>query len=138
MVEVPRNFRLLEELEAGEKGQGSSMVSVGLRDSEDIMLSYWNGTIIGPPGTAFENRILSLEIYCDENYPNVPPQMKFLSKVNLPMVNQSNGNIDSSKFSLFRSWSSRVTMEGCLSELRKEMANPTNRRLQQPPEGTNF
>jgi ubiquitin-conjugating enzyme E2 variant len=135
MVEVPRNFRLLEELEHGEKGQGNPMVSVGLRDSDDILLRYWNGTIIGPPGTAFENRILCLDIYCDENYPKAPPTLKFSSKVNLPCVTDK-GVVDMGR--LFRQWDKRVTMEGCLLELRKEMANPANKRLPQPVEGTNY
>ncbi len=135
MVEVPRNFRLLEELEVGEKGQGNPMVSVGLRDSDDIMLRYWNGTIIGPPGSSFENRIISLDIFCDESYPKVPPVIKFISKVNLPFVTPT-GSIDRAGFGPFKQWSPKFTMEHCLIELRKEMASPANKRLPQPAEGS--
>lgn len=47
---VPRNFKLLDELEKGEKGQNSDGVTVGLAIHDDITLTHWNGTIFGPPG----------------------------------------------------------------------------------------
>jgi ubiquitin-conjugating enzyme E2 variant len=137
-VVVPRNFRLLEELERSEKGQGNSMCSVGLRDRDDMLLTHWNGTIIGPPGTTFENRIICLEITCGRDYPDVPPTIRFQSKVNLPCVNPQNGSIDASKFSMYRAWKPKFTMENVLQELRNEMGNPANRKLPQPPEGSTF
>ena len=44
-VIVPRNFKLLEELEHAEKGSGDMSVSLGLCDPDDIFLSEWNGSM---------------------------------------------------------------------------------------------
>jgi hypothetical protein len=39
------------------------------QDSDDIAMYEWNGTILGPPHSAYENRIFSLSIFCGDRYP---------------------------------------------------------------------
>ncbi|KAJ7613019.1 UBC-like protein [Roridomyces roridus] len=138
MAKVPRNFRLLEELEKGEKGIGDGSCSYGLEDSDDIMMSHWNGTIIGPGHTVHENRIYSLKITCSEAYPDAPPSVQFLSRVNLPFVSQTNGVVDRARLPVLANWTRASSLETVLVDIRKEMASPNNRKLPQPPEGTMF
>ena len=57
MIIVPRNFVLLTELERAEKGSTDMTVSYGLVDSDDITLTNWQCTILGPPNSAMDNRI---------------------------------------------------------------------------------
>ncbi|KAF8649391.1 hypothetical protein AX16_005832 [Volvariella volvacea WC 439] len=138
MAKVPRNFRLLEELEKGEKGIGDGSCSYGLEDGDDILMSNWNGTIIGPGHTVHENRIYSLKIYCGESYPDLPPTVQFLSRVNLPFVSQVDGKVDPHRLPVLAHWSRSNSIETILVEIRREMASPSNRKLPQPPEGSTF
>ncbi|KAG6844453.1 hypothetical protein H0H87_006873 [Tephrocybe sp. NHM501043] len=118
MAKVPRNFRLLEELEKGEKGIGDGSCSYGLEDGDDIMMSNWNGTIIGPGHTVHENRIYSLKITCGNDYPNSPPKVQFLSRVNLPFVNQTNGEVHPDKIAVLSAWTRDKSIESVLVEIR--------------------
>ncbi|KAI9092702.1 ubiquitin-conjugating enzyme/RWD-like protein [Phlyctochytrium arcticum] len=136
MAKVPRNFRLLEELEKGEKGIGDGTISYGLADGEDTMMSNWNGTIIGPGHTVHENRIYSLKIHCSADYPDRPPVVHFLSRINLPSVSQQNGKVE--RLPCLDNWKRNYTIETLLAELRREMANPAHKKLSQPPEGSMF
>ncbi|KAF2632245.1 UBC-like protein [Macroventuria anomochaeta] len=137
-AKVPRNFRLLEELEKGEKGLGAEACSYGLDNGDDLLMSDWNGTILGPPHSVHENRIYSVSIHCGPNYPDAPPEIKFTSKINLPCVNAQNGKVDASKLPCLAQWKREFTMETILIELRRYMALPQNKKLPQPPEGSTF
>lgn len=127
----------MEELEKGEKGLGAESISYGLTNQDDITMTYWNGTIIGPPHSNHENRIYSLKIVCDENYPDKPPKVQFISKINLPCVDSS-GNVVVSEFDTLKNWKRSYTMETVLLELRKSMASPNNKKLPQPEEGSTY
>jgi ubiquitin-conjugating enzyme E2 variant len=117
-------------------------------------MSDWNGTILGPPHVSatlsmritydvnlllqsvHENRIYSLKIHCGSQYPDVPPEISFVSKVNLPCVNQQSGKvhdmnaaheisantllkIDPTKVPCLQQWKRDFTMETILIELRR-------------------
>jgi ubiquitin-conjugating enzyme E2 variant len=84
-----------------------------------------------------DGRIYTLAIYCDETYPERPPQIRFVTKINMACVSP-NGSVDSRSFPTLRDWNRSKTMEHVLIDLRREMAQPQNRKLPQPPEGTNY
>ena len=79
---VLRRFRLMEELEAGEKDKGDPTISYGLADPDDRELKTWTGSVIGPMNTSFDNRFYSMVITCGDNYPKEPPTVKFCTKIN--------------------------------------------------------
>eukprot|EP01039_Chlorochromonas_danica_P005602 gene5602-6168_t len=134
---VPRNFKLLEELERSEKGTGDMSVSMGLVDPDDVFLTEWNASILGPAGTTFDGRLYELRVTCGPSYPVVPPKVRFVSRINLASVSQSTGEIEPS-FPALSQWNRNCTIESVLVAIKNSMAQPANRRLPQPAEGSTF
>ena len=66
-----------------------------------------------------ENRIYSLKIHCDESYPDRPPTIQFISRVNLPFVSQTNGKVDPSKLPVLANWNRNGSIETVLVEIRR-------------------
>uniref|UniRef100_K3WUW2 UBC core domain-containing protein n=1 Tax=Globisporangium ultimum (strain ATCC 200006 / CBS 805.95 / DAOM BR144) TaxID=431595 RepID=K3WUW2_GLOUD len=138
VVIVPRNFKLLEELESAEKGHGDMSISYGLEQADDIFLTNWIGTILGPAGTCHDGRIYSLRIHCGDQYPNIPPEVAFTSRINMSCVDAQSGRVDPRRLPALVNWNRSHGIENVLVAIRNEMASPTNRRLPQPPEGSSF
>eukprot|EP00440_Ansanella_granifera_P043395 gb/GFBE01047041.1/.p1 GENE.gb/GFBE01047041.1/~~gb/GFBE01047041.1/.p1 ORF type:complete len:188 (+),score=7.90 gb/GFBE01047041.1/:1-564(+) len=129
-VVVPRSFRLLDELEKGQKCERASHLSWGLAADDDITLTTWNGTIFGPIDTVFDNRIYSLVIVCGPDYPDVMPQVRFTAGIHMNCV-EPDGRVKPT-WGLLASWRREYTIETILDNLRREMCSPQNRRLAQP------
>ena len=76
---------------------------------------------MGPPNTVFDGRIYFLNITCGDDYPRVPPVTKFITKVNLPCVN-NRGDVNFSANGTLAQWNG-VTMgiKDVLLALKNEM-----------------
>eukprot|EP00591_Stephanopyxis_turris_P002797 CAMPEP_0195524950 /NCGR_PEP_ID=MMETSP0794_2-20130614/25082_1 /TAXON_ID=515487 /ORGANISM="Stephanopyxis turris, Strain CCMP 815" /LENGTH=146 /DNA_ID=CAMNT_0040655285 /DNA_START=17 /DNA_END=457 /DNA_ORIENTATION=+ len=138
VVIVPRNFKLLEELEASEKGTGDMAISFGLVDPGDTFLTNWNGGILGPPGAQHDGRFYELRMHCQDKYPAVPPEVRFVSRINMTCVDQKTGLIIHSKLPATKNWNRNMGLEEILTSIRSEMSSDSNRRLRQPAEGLTF
>mmetsp|Transcript_17337 Transcript_17337/g.30292 ORF Transcript_17337/g.30292 Transcript_17337/m.30292 type:complete len:144 (-) Transcript_17337:498-929(-) len=128
VIVVPRNFVLLEELEKVEKGLTDMNVSYGLARDDDVSMSHWLCTILGPPNTAIENRIISIRILCGPQYPQVMPEVQFVSKLNFPFID-ANGRAKN----LPISWNRNMKIETLLVHLRALMAKAEYKKFKQPP-----
>ncbi|KAH7817662.1 putative Ubiquitin-conjugating enzyme family protein [Monocercomonoides exilis] len=137
---LPRSFRLLSELEVGEKdaktggGDFHTTVSFGV-DGDDPQLHDWVGCIVGNETTQFAGRFYNLKIYCGEDYPKEPPTFQFVDRINIPCVDGS-GRVVRDKLPYLKNWVPDNTIRGTLRAIADMMK--TCPRTSQPPEGAKY
>merc|ERR1712098_458012 len=91
----------------------------------------------GPPRTAFENRMYSLRLECGHNYPEQPPTVRFMNRINMNCVN-STGQADTRAVPMLSRWNRDYTIKSLLQELRRLMLLKDNMKQSQPPEGSTY
>lgn len=111
--------RIQKELEKMEKDAPSNC-SAGPKTPDNIEL--WEGTIIGPTDSPFENGIFRVEIKFPQDYPFSPPKIKFLTPLYHPNVDK-HGNIC---LDILKSgaWSPALTLPKVLLSLCSLLTDP--------------
>eukprot|EP00486_Rosalina_sp_Unknown_P012615 CAMPEP_0201592650 /NCGR_PEP_ID=MMETSP0190_2-20130828/190489_1 /ASSEMBLY_ACC=CAM_ASM_000263 /TAXON_ID=37353 /ORGANISM="Rosalina sp." /LENGTH=158 /DNA_ID=CAMNT_0048051519 /DNA_START=543 /DNA_END=1019 /DNA_ORIENTATION=- len=124
---VPRNFKLLDELESAEKGkygdvkkygQDCLMVTLGL-DGQDASFTFWNASIIPHQGGYIGDRIYQLTIECGNGYPDDPPKFRFVQEVRVDCVD-GQGHVNFNKMKNYK-WNRDSYLFEALLEIRKEL-----------------
>mmetsp|Transcript_6221 Transcript_6221/g.7882 ORF Transcript_6221/g.7882 Transcript_6221/m.7882 type:complete len:180 (+) Transcript_6221:99-638(+) len=54
---------------------------------------HWTALLRGPPDTPYENGVFQISIKCTSDYPLVPPNMTFVTKIFHPNVHFKTGDI---------------------------------------------
>mmetsp|Transcript_103229 Transcript_103229/g.126160 ORF Transcript_103229/g.126160 Transcript_103229/m.126160 type:complete len:155 (+) Transcript_103229:50-514(+) len=122
---VPRNFKLLDELEMAEKdkhgkkyGDESAWINLGL-NGQDATFTHWNASIIPHQGGHIGERIYNLKITAGPGYPDDPPLVRFVQKVAMPCVN-AKGQVEYSKLKNYK-WTEESSIFEVLLAVRKMM-----------------
>jgi ubiquitin-conjugating enzyme E2 variant len=157
-----------------------------LDEGDDLLMTNWNGTILGPPhvslptsphdivnqtltnlnhrastrtastpsaSTAVLNTPTPLPTSLSSAKSTSPALTEAMARYSKPpnhndqrhatlkvqhTNNHAQPQVDLSKLPSIANWKRDFTMETVLIEIRRYMAAPANKKLPQPPEGTNF
>ncbi len=118
-MSTPAKRRLFKDLSNISKYSEGTIYAQPL---EDDMLT-WTAVIFGPPNTPFENGTFSLILLFDENYPNHPPEVSFISEMFHPNI-YKNGDLclDIIK----NKWSPSYDVFGILLSIQSLLNDPNN------------
>jgi ubiquitin-conjugating enzyme (huntingtin interacting protein 2) len=110
--------RIQKELKEIERDKASG-VTVQVKDSN---LQHLIGLVPGPKDTPYDGGIFTIDIVLDNQYPFVPPKMKFLTKVWHPNISSATGAICLDI--LKDQWSPALTLKTALLSLQALLASP--------------
>eukprot|EP00455_Lapot_gusevi_P049547 TRINITY_DN7041_c0_g3_i7.p1 TRINITY_DN7041_c0_g3~~TRINITY_DN7041_c0_g3_i7.p1 ORF type:complete len:193 (+),score=40.49 TRINITY_DN7041_c0_g3_i7:81-659(+) len=88
----------------------------------DNQLNHWKGYLTGPADTPYAGGLFVVDIQIPENYPFVPPKMRFDTKVWHPNVSSANGAICLDI--LKNEWSPALTIRTALLSLQALLCAP--------------
>jgi ubiquitin-conjugating enzyme (huntingtin interacting protein 2) len=98
----------------------ASGVTVELKNESSI--KYMTGSLLGPKDSPYEGGIFYVDIELDEQYPFVPPKMKFITRVWHPNISSASGAICLDV--LKDQWSPALTIKTALLSLQALLSTP--------------
>jgi ubiquitin-conjugating enzyme E2 D len=110
--------RINKELEKILK-EPPSNCSANIIDPDNI--AEWQGMILGPKDTPYENGMFKLKINFPSLYPMKPPQVKFITKIYHPNIDED-GNICLDI--LRKEWAPSLTITKVLLSICSLLADP--------------
>lgn len=116
MVSIARIKNEMQELRQAKSGMGIVAVYV----NDDLM--HWKGTILGPGDTPYEGGLFQLDILIPNNYPFLPPKIRFDTKVYHPNVSSQTGYICLDI--LNKAWSPALTIRTILLSIQALLFAP--------------
>lgn len=92
---------------------------------KDDNINTLEGKLTGPENSPYRNGIFTIEILIPDNYPFSPPNIKFLTKIYHPNIDE-NGRIclDLIKMPPTGSWKPTISLEGILIAVRMLLESP--------------
>lgn len=111
-MSLPRNFKLLEEIENDSKHNG---ISYGLKEADDIELRDFTGMIIDKNGG-----ISTFDIHCSERYPQKAPTVKLVSTDNKRVIELFNNLMLKESCDVMKDWKETSSMAEVLLYIQKK------------------
>lgn len=84
------------------------------------------------------DRWYEVRIIAPDDYPAVPPEVTFVTKINMNCVDSKTGVVNPKKLPAMKNWNRNMGIEQVLQSIRMEMLSDANRKLKQPAEGVTF
>lgn len=91
------------------------------------MILHYCIVCIGPPGTVYADQFYTMKVRTGPSYPDSPPQIYFITRINMPGVDVHTGAVDSR----ILYWSRDMCIMDALCQIR-ELMKSAPKGLKQP------